>query len=147
MTLKIRFRSPKSNQFFPSSQQYIYTTLVKIHPMVHKITQGNPILIILKCGSDLEKWVVTKIESSLPLLPTTQLWSKSIRWFRRLCTETIFWTFQCALVTLKIRSRSPKFDVTFPSSQLCMYASIVIIQSLVHKITHRNYISDISGPL
>ena len=33
--------SPKSNQLFPSSQQCIYASLVKIHQLVQKIMQGN----------------------------------------------------------------------------------------------------------
>ena len=37
VTLKIRSRSPKSNQLFPSSQQSIYASLVKIHPLIQKI--------------------------------------------------------------------------------------------------------------
>ena len=38
MTLKIRSMSPKSNQLVPPSQQCIYASLVKIHPLVQKIT-------------------------------------------------------------------------------------------------------------
>ena len=44
--LKIRSRSPKSNQLFPFSKQCIYASLVKIHQVVQKITHGNPILDI-----------------------------------------------------------------------------------------------------
>ena len=47
-------------------------------------------------------------------------------------------------MTLKIRSRSPKFNITFLSYKQCIYASLLKIQSLVHKITHGNHISDIS---
>ena len=36
VTLKIRSRSPKSNQLFPPSQQCIYPSFVKIHPLVQK---------------------------------------------------------------------------------------------------------------
>ena len=54
VTLKIRSRSSKSNQHFPSSQHCIYASLVKIHPLVQKITQGNNILDISKCPCDLE---------------------------------------------------------------------------------------------
>ena len=39
VTLKIRSRSPKSNQLVPCSQQCFYTSLVKIHLLVQKITQ------------------------------------------------------------------------------------------------------------
>ena len=41
MTLKIRSRSPKSNQLVPPSQQCICASLVKIRPSVQKITHGN----------------------------------------------------------------------------------------------------------
>ena len=54
VTLKIRLRSPKFNQLFPYSQQCIYESLVKIHPLVQKIMHGNHILDILKWRCDLE---------------------------------------------------------------------------------------------
>ena len=38
VTLKIRSRSPKPNQFFIMSQCYIHANLVKIHPPVHEIS-------------------------------------------------------------------------------------------------------------
>ena len=41
MTLKIGSRSPKSNQLVPPSQQCICASLVKIRPLVQKITHGN----------------------------------------------------------------------------------------------------------
>ena len=62
VTLKIKSRSPKFNPLFPSSQQYIYVSMVKTHPLVKKITHGNHILDILKLPIDLENKVkVTKI--------------------------------------------------------------------------------------
>ena len=39
VTLKMRSRSPKSNQLFPPSQPCIYASLVKIHPLVQKISR------------------------------------------------------------------------------------------------------------
>ena len=48
--------------------------------------------------------------------------------------ETIYWTFQSAAVTLKIRSRSPKLNQLFLSSQQCIYAKLVKIHPLVQKI-------------
>ena len=53
-------------------------------------------------------------------------------------------TFQSAPVTLKIRSRSPKSNGLFPSSQQCIYASLVKTHQLVQKITHGNHILDTS---
>ena len=44
------------------------------------------------------------------------------------------WHFKVP-VTLKIRSRSPKSSQSLPSSQQCMYASLVKIHQLVQKIT------------
>ena len=41
MTLKIGSMSPKSYQLVPSSQQCICASLVKIRPLVQKITCGN----------------------------------------------------------------------------------------------------------
>ena len=73
-TMKIRSRSPKSNQLFPYLKQCIYTSLVKIHRFVQKITHGNPFLDISKCGCDLENYAkVTKIKSTLSLLLTMYL--------------------------------------------------------------------------
>ena len=37
VTLKIRSRSPKFNQFFVMSQLYIHANLITIKPLVHKI--------------------------------------------------------------------------------------------------------------
>ena len=41
MALKIRSRSLKSNQLFPSSKQCIFASFVKIHQLVQKIMHGN----------------------------------------------------------------------------------------------------------
>ena len=48
-------------------------------------------------------------------------------------------------MTLEIRSRSPKCNQLFPSSQQCTYASLVKIHPLAQKTTHRNPILDISS--
>ena len=48
MTLKNRPRSPTSNQQFPLFKQCIYASLIKIHPLVLKITHINHILDISK---------------------------------------------------------------------------------------------------
>ena len=97
MTLKIRTRSPKFNQFFPSSQQCIYASLVKIHILVQKITNRNHILHISKCTCDLENENKVKVT---------------------------------------------KFNELFPSSQQCVYASLVKIHQLVQKIMHGNKKAD-----
>ena len=46
VTFKILSRSPKSDQLFLHSNQCIYVRLVKIHPLVQKITHRNHILNI-----------------------------------------------------------------------------------------------------
>ena len=69
MTLKIKSRSPKSNQLFTPSQHCICASLVKICPLVHKIMHGNKISYIKEGPCDLENWaMVTKIltRSALP---------------------------------------------------------------------------------
>ena len=43
-----------------------------------------------------------------------QVWSKSFHWFKVQRRKTLFWTFQSAGVTLKIRSTSPKSNQLFP---------------------------------
>ena len=81
------------------------------------------------------------------LFPSTnnvsmQVWTKSIYQFQRQRTKTLFRTFQSVGVTLKIKSRSPKFDVLIlPTMYLCMFDQI---HPLVQKIIHGNHISDIS---
>ena len=54
VTLKIKSRSPKSNPLFTPSQHCIYASLVKICPLVQKITPRNEISYITKGGCDLE---------------------------------------------------------------------------------------------
>ena len=52
--------------------------------------------------------------------------------------QTLFWTFQSASVTLKIRSRSQKINQLFPFSQQCIYATLVKIEQPVQKIVCGN---------
>ena len=61
MTLKIRSRSPKSNLSFPFSQQYVFASLVKIHPLVQKIIHGNHIFRTIQSAA-----VTLKIRSRSP---------------------------------------------------------------------------------
>ena len=49
VSLKMRLRSPKSNNFFLMSQWCFCASLVKIHPLVQEIRQGS-VLQSLKCG-------------------------------------------------------------------------------------------------
>ena len=48
--LKIRSRSPKSNQFFYMSQLYIPENLVRIQPLVHKILCRQKNVTPVPCG-------------------------------------------------------------------------------------------------
>ena len=59
--------------------------------------------------------------------------------------ETLFWTFQSAPLTFKIRSRSPKSNKLFPSSQQCIYATLVKFHKLIQKIMHGNEKADADG--
>ena len=65
-----------------------------------------------------------------------RVWSKSIHWFRKWRTETIFWTLQSASVTLEIRSRSSKSNQLVPSSKQYISASLVKSHPLFQKKTH-----------
>ena len=136
MTLKILSRSPKFYQLFPFSQHCIYASLVKLHPLIQKIMQGNPILDISKGG------VTLKIRSRSPqfdlLFPYFQqcIYACLVEIHLHVLIQKIkhgnpISYIQSADVTLKIKSRSLKFNLTFPSAQQCIYASMVKIQSLV----------------
>ena len=70
MTFKLRSRSPKSELLFPSSQQCIYSTSVKNHPLVQKIMHRNHISDISKCSCDLENKV--KVTKSNQFVPPSQ---------------------------------------------------------------------------
>ena len=60
VTLKIKSRSPKSNQLFTTSQHCIFASFIKICSLVQKIKSGNEI-------SHLKKVAVTlKIKSRSP---------------------------------------------------------------------------------
>ena len=94
VTLKIRSRSPKSNQFFPPSLECICASLVKFQPLVKEI----------------------------------------------MCTQTFYCIKKAHflstynVVTLKIRSRSPKSSHFFPQSWWYICASLVKFQPLVKEI-------------
>ena len=66
VTLKIQSKSPKSNHFFPTFQQYISASLVEIQPSLQEIWCRQAIYQHSKTLCDLEKGVkVTKIKSDL----------------------------------------------------------------------------------
>ena len=61
MTLKIKSRSPKSNQFFFMSQKYSCASLVKIHPFLHEIGCRQAIFL-----NNLSPCVTLKMGSRSP---------------------------------------------------------------------------------
>ena len=73
-----------------------------------------------------------------------QVWLKFNPLFGRYCAEIADLYSLYGMVTLKIRSRSPKYIQLFPPSKQCIYASLVKIHPQVQKIRQRNLISDIS---
>ena len=73
----------------------------------------------------------------LPNNALVQVWSKSIHLFRRYRVGKPNLISFHGLVTLKMRSRSPKSNQLFLPSQLCIYASLVKIHPVVQKISRR----------
>ena len=62
LTLKIRPMSPKYKQLFPSYQQCICASFIKIYSLVQEIKSGNEISNLKKGRCDLEKNIkATKI--------------------------------------------------------------------------------------
>ena len=66
-----------------------------------------------------------------------QVWSKSFHLFRRYRVGKPNLISYHGLVTLKMRSRSPKSNQLSPPSQPCICASLVKIHPLVQKISRR----------
>ena len=69
------------------------------------------------------------------------VWSNSIHWLKRYCAHKLFTALTrlaflsiYSVVTLKIRSRSPKYIPFFPPSLWCICASSVKFQQLVKEI-------------
>ena len=114
VTMKIKSRSPKSNQLFTPSQHCICASLVLI--------------------------CITKILSTLHTLPTLYLFKFGLN----LSTgsednaQTKFHTLKKVAVTLKIGLRSPKSNQLVPPSHQCICASLVKIHPSVQKIMHGN---------
>ena len=68
-----------------------------------------------------------------------KVWPESIIWFKRYSVGNIFWSkfdIQSADVTLKMRSRSPKFNHFFPIPLWCLPVWSKI-HKLVQEIDHR----------
>ena len=145
MTLKIRSRSPKSNQFFPLYWWCTCASLVIFHPLV-KESIYSVVTLNIRSRSPKSNHVFTPFlwciyASSVKFLPLV----KEI-----VCTQTFYFINKAPLgsflsiyyvVTLKIRSRSPKSNhfsppppPSPPPSCWCICASLVKFQPLVKEI-------------
>ena len=72
-----------------------------------------------------------------------QVWSKSTDWFRRTRMETIFWTFQSAGVTLKIRAGHQNLINSFcPPNNVSMLLWSKSIHWLCRKVPHHKQYED-----
>ena len=140
VTLKIRSRSPKPIQLFIISKCYIHANLVKI---CQPGTQAP-------FGSNLNVWVLQwpwKIDqghenlfssSSCPNVISMQIWLKSANQFMRYGAPSTFWLKFGSLsptVTLKIRSKSLKWNQFFIMSHCYIHANLVKIHPLVHELS------------
>ena len=140
MTLKMRSRSPKSNHFFPLSWWCICASLVKFQPLVQEIVCTQA--FFLSKFEFQSAGVTLKMRSWSPksnhFIPhpnnvAVLVWSNSIYWFMRQCTQSSFSNLY-NVMTLKMRSRSPKSNHFFPLSWWCICASLVKFQPLVQEI-------------
>ena len=154
VTLKIRSRSPKSNHFFPPYWWCICASLVKFHPLVKEIMCTQTFYCINKAHFFSIYSVETlKIKSRPPKSNhffDLSLWcvcvsSVKFQPFVKeiLCTQTFYFINKGPLdsflsiynvMTVKIRSWSPKSNHFFPPSWWCTYASLVKFQPLVKEI-------------
>ena len=154
MTLKIRSRSLKSNHFFVPSLWCICASLVKFQPSVKEILCTQTFYFINKAPlcSFLSTYnaVTLKIRSRTPksnhfFPPSWWCICASLVKFHPLVKEiTCTQLFYCinkahffgiySVVTLEIRSRSPKSKHFFAPSLWCICASLVKFQPLVKEI-------------
>ena len=154
MTLKIKSRSPKSNHFFASSLWCICASSVKFQPLVKEILCTQTFYFINKAplGSllSISNVVTLKIRSRSPksnhfFPPYWWCICASLVKFQPLvkeimCTQTfnaltrLTFLSIYSVVTLKIKSRSPKSNHFFAPSLWCICASSVKFQSLVKEI-------------
>ena len=154
VTSKIRSRSPKTDHFFPPSWWCICASLVKFHPFVKEIMCTQTFYCINKAHFLSIYSVVTfKIRSrssksnhffAHPYDASVLVWSNPSHWLKRYCAHKLFTSLTRLLwapflsinnvVTLKIRSRSPKSNHFFPPSWWCICASLVKFHPLVEEI-------------
>ena len=117
VTLKMRSKSSKSNQFLSLSQQYSCASLVKIHPFILERGCRQAFFQQSEPSCDLENGVkITKIQ--LVLFHVTKnidvhVWSKSTHSFRRQGADKPFPNNLSLSVTLKMGSRPSKSNNFF----------------------------------
>ena len=151
MALKIRARSPKSNQFFPLSFGCICASLIKFQLLVKEIICTQTFYCINKARFlSIYNVVILKIRSRSPksnhFFPLS-LWCicASLVKFHSLVKEIVCTqTFYCInkahflsiynVVVLKIRSMPPKSNHVFPLSWWCICACLVKFQPLFKEI-------------
>ena len=121
MTLKMRSRSPKSNHFFPLSYWCICASLVKFQPLVQEIVCTYTFFyqnLSFKVPVWPCKWdqghqnLITSFPH--PNDVAVLVWSNSIYWFMRQSAHKARFLSLYNVVTLKMRSRSPKSNHFFP---------------------------------
>ena len=147
-------RSPKSNHIFSLSWWCIHVSLVKFHPLVKDIICTQTFYCINKAHFLSSYSVVTlKIRSRSPkskhffALSLWCIYASSVKFQpltkEILCTQTFYFINKAPLgsflsiynvVTLKIRSRSPKSNYFFPLSWWCICASLIKFHLLVKEI-------------
>ena len=108
VTLKIRSRSSKYNQLFPTPRQRIYVCLVKIHPLVQKIECGKKSHLQSLWDGDLDK--VFKI---LQLHCVTMMQCGSTK-----CSPTQYAPFSSILCTLHTQY-APLEHFVYPAYTIC----------------------------
>ena len=152
VTLKIRSRSPKSNQFFAISQWYICASLVKIHQFLQEIWCRQGIFQHSLTSCDLEN-VDQGHQNLISSLPSPSdisvpVWSKSINFFRRYDADKLFFIILWPPMTLKIRSKSPKSNQSFAISQWYICASLITRgpMALYHSPEHWGYVGKTKLP-
>ena len=145
VTLKIKSRSPKSNQLFTPSHHCIYASLVKICPLVQKITARNEISYITK--RSLWPWKLSQGHQKYKqLFPSSQQcicasFIKICSLVQKIKSGNEISHPKKVAVTLKIKSRSPKSNPlhTLPTLYLCKFGQNMSTGS-EDKARKRNFI-------
>ena len=138
VTLKMRSRSPKSNQSLSLSQQYSCTSLVKIHPFIHsgdRVQKSHfPTIWALLWPWKWDQGHQNLISSfSCHNNTVVQVWSKSIHSFMSQGVDKPFFNNLSPCGTLKMGSRSPKSNQFFSMSQQYICTNLVKIHPFINE--------------